>query len=474
MFVVTLPTKNILAPIMRKGTWTVALSNLSFLLLITLVCYTSSICVAYDAVLPRYDLKPGMEIHYTTKVLTEHDDPVLSSTGDWKVWVTRSNDDGSHRVVIHYSPGEDSGYDPELACLDLFPNGRVSQLDNGVHRFELEELFPRLPTDLNEMGNGWQSPPAASISRFRYTSKVASKPSDTWQFVQVEDGPAVLLKPSLREAGCVFDLKKGLIQRINVRSKVAPDSSILFSERIELKAVTVREPAWIAALDNDMQEYLEAKYQYDELINSLDTSIGEADRCLDEIHDLWMGLGREVTSDIVRDAAKLQLAHDESLRINRLEEARIRATIIGHHAAEWERRDLDDAVHKLKDYAGKVVVLHFWHADSDLSIRAAPQMNHIVDEFAEKPVAVLGMNFNDDTVQALFVEEAMGFKYPSLHANEELARKYGVSTFPTTVVVDQEGIVRAFHVDYARSLGEDVAATIQKLLAETTNSRVRR
>jgi thiol-disulfide isomerase/thioredoxin len=442
----------------------------SALLWFTIAFCRSADCKDPDANVPGYGLKAGMEIHYTTKADTKHNDVISSPSSDWKIWVSKHNDDGSCRLIIRYSLGKDRpgtlSNDSELACFDLFPNGRFTEVDNFVHHFDIEEILPRLPANADEMRTGWESRSAASNSRYRYSTKgVNAKRPDIWKFVQVEDGPAILLRPYMRESEFVFDMKQALIQQTNIRLKAIGGSGKLTCECIELKGIKMHDSDWTAALDRDMQQYLEAAYKYAELVNGLESSINEVDKRLDEARDLWVGLGEEVTNDIIREAAKLQLAQHNSSRDSRLAEAKKRANVIGRHAAQWERPDFEETMHKLSDYEGKVVLLHFWRTGSGLSIRSMPQVNQIVDAFADKPVVVLGMNEDYDMEEAVFVDSAMELKYLSLRINEEIAENYGVSTFPTIVVVDQSGIVREFLVGYAPRRRQEVEATIRQLLA---------
>ena len=57
-------------------------------------------------------------------------------------------------------------------------------------------------------------------------------------------------------------------------------------------------------------------------------------------------------------------------------------------------------------------------------------------------------------------------KYPTIKA-EHIPTKYGVSAFPTLIIVDKEGIVRDIHRGYSPTLREDVAKKIDELLKES-------
>jgi protein-disulfide isomerase-like protein with CxxC motif len=74
------------------------------------------------------------------------------------------------------------------------------------------------------------------------------------------------------------------------------------------------------------------------------------------------------------------------------------------------------------------------------------------------------MNTDSNLDDAKFVAEAMKLKYPSISIDRELPQKYGVSGFPTMLVIDQAGTVRDMHVGYSPTLREDLNASIDRLL----------
>jgi hypothetical protein len=57
----------------------------------------------------------------------------------------------------------------------------------------------------------------------------------------------------------------------------------------------------------------------------------------------------------------------------------------------------------------------------------------------------------------------MGLNYANLKA-AGLPEKYNVQSFPTLVVIDQEGIVRAVHAGYSPTLKEEVVRSVERLL----------
>jgi thiol-disulfide isomerase/thioredoxin len=97
-------------------------------------------------------------------------------------------------------------------------------------------------------------------------------------------------------------------------------------------------------------------------------------------------------------------------------------------------------------------------------VRAMPQVRRLAERFANVPVVVLGMNTDDDAADAQLVIDALQLNYPTLKA-DGLPEKYEVRGFPTLLVLDQSGRVQDIRVGYSPTLFEDVAASIESLLA---------
>ena len=60
--------------------------------------------------------------------------------------------------------------------------------------------------------------------------------------------------------------------------------------------------------------------------------------------------------------------------------------------------------------------------------------------------------------------DQLRLNYSTLNA-EGLPSKYDMHVFPTLVVIDQQGVVRARHVGYLTNLVQEVSGTINRLYA---------
>lgn len=109
------------------------------------------------------------------------------------------------------------------------------------------------------------------------------------------------------------------------------------------------------------------------------------------------------------------------------------------------------------DFEGRIVVLNFWFTRCGQCIHEFP----ILDEFARKyaensSVLVYAVNkpMEEDRDDSAFdLLKKKGFQFPAFTPSDEnLPEKFGVKFYPTTIVIDQNGLV-VFKGDLLRAIG---------------------
>jgi thiol-disulfide isomerase/thioredoxin len=105
--------------------------------------------------------------------------------------------------------------------------------------------------------------------------------------------------------------------------------------------------------------------------------------------------------------------------------------------------DLQGRRHTLADFKGRVLVLNFWASWCEPCRAEMPTLQQLPAVFGEDRVAVVGVNFKESPQRiARFVQPA-GFTLPVwLDPQGEVARAWGVSVFPSTVLMDRTGRAR--------------------------------
>ena len=128
---------------------------------------------------------------------------------------------------------------------------------------------------------------------------------------------------------------------------------------------------------------------------------------------------------------------------------------------------------KLSDFRGKVVVLNVWGQWCGPCRSEAPELEAVQEQYADKGVQVLGINFRDNDRQAPqdFVRDR-GLSYPSIFdppGRTLLAMKgYPRAVVPATFLIDKQGRVAAA---YMRDLlAKDLTGELDELVAESPAS----
>lgn len=140
---------------------------------------------------------------------------------------------------------------------------------------------------------------------------------------------------------------------------------------------------------------------------------------------------------------------------------------IGAEAPAFTLKDAAGKDHALADYRGKVVLLDFWGSWCPPCRMAMPGVQKLHERYKDKPVAVLGLNFEQSPKAdpAKFMKD-QGYTYGLLLKAETIARDYKISGWPTFYVIDQQGKIVWSALGYDPGHEEEIVGVIDGLLAK--------
>lgn len=116
----------------------------------------------------------------------------------------------------------------------------------------------------------------------------------------------------------------------------------------------------------------------------------------------------------------------------------------GNIAPDFSLYDLDGKAAKLSDFRGQVVMLNFWATWCTACQGEMPSMEAIYRRYKDKGFVILAIDVKDnqDKVKKFMKEKNLSFLV-LLDWNEAICEKYDILYFPTTFIIDQNGIIRA-------------------------------
>lgn len=136
-------------------------------------------------------------------------------------------------------------------------------------------------------------------------------------------------------------------------------------------------------------------------------------------------------------------------------------------APNFQLRDLNGNLVSLRDFRGKVVFLNFWASWCGPCRYEMPSMEVVYRDYKDKGFEILAVNVQEDQSKVeAFVGQA-GFSFPVLlDSSSTVFQKYLVRAFPTTCIIDSQGVLRARLVGALDWTDPSFRKIIEDLLSE--------
>lgn len=144
----------------------------------------------------------------------------------------------------------------------------------------------------------------------------------------------------------------------------------------------------------------------------------------------------------------------------------------GQPFGKFKTTDIERNKINLQEMKGKVVVFNFWFINCPPCKREIPELNKLVEKYKDNKDVVFIAIALDDKYDLREFLKSTPFNYTIVDSGRWIASQMGISSFPTNVVVDQEGNVQ-FHANgYSISLPSWIDKTITSLLEKNqTNTQ---
>ena len=159
----------------------------------------------------------------------------------------------------------------------------------------------------------------------------------------------------------------------------------------------------------------------------------------------------KMTDEMKKKLEEISTAKDQAL-----------FSLLNKNAPEFELTDLQGKKWSLKKLQGKVVVLNFWFTTCIPCINEIPELNSLVQDYKDKNVVFLGLTFSTkDQVKKFLIKHP--FDYTLLPGSEEANKKYNVSSWPASMVIDKNGVIKKI-INSSENIHEELKNGISSLL----------
>lgn len=128
-------------------------------------------------------------------------------------------------------------------------------------------------------------------------------------------------------------------------------------------------------------------------------------------------------------------------------------------APDFSFKGMDGKTYSSADLKGKTVVLNFWFTACGGCVMEMPDLNELKKNYAGKDVVFLAVTFDDNTKVESFLAKTK-FDYTIIPNAKKMCNDYNIYGYPTSMVINAEGIVKFINCSIDTDIKTDLAKAI--------------
>ncbi len=141
--------------------------------------------------------------------------------------------------------------------------------------------------------------------------------------------------------------------------------------------------------------------------------------------------------------------------------------LVGKEAPEIELKRHDGGQFSLKESRGRIVLVDFWASWCGPCRRTLPQVHAVAEEFREKGVDLMTINLEESPDQISGALARLKLEMPvAMDTNGKVGGKYGVTSIPSTLIIDRTGKVARVYIGAGEGFQEELRGALRELLGE--------
>lgn len=151
--------------------------------------------------------------------------------------------------------------------------------------------------------------------------------------------------------------------------------------------------------------------------------------------EFYLDKDKEIKAIVLRAATEDEIARMKNAQGN----AGKKSKLVGKDAFEFTVTDIDGTTYTLSELKGKTIVLNFWFIECKPCVIEIPELNELVEKYKDnKDIIFLGLATNKKAQLKVFLKK-QAFDYNIVAETRKVAKAYGVSSYPTHIVIGKKG-----------------------------------
>jgi len=147
----------------------------------------------------------------------------------------------------------------------------------------------------------------------------------------------------------------------------------------------------------------------------------------------------DTKKDIKAISLRLATAEEQAQMKNAQQRMTKKSKLVGKKATDFEVTAIDGTTYTLSELKGKTVVLNFWFVECKPCVMEIPELNELVKKYKNnKDIIFLGLATNRKEQLETFLKK-QAFGYNIVPETRNVAATYGVSGYPTHIVIGKNG-----------------------------------